>query len=445
MSIRVQCECGKKLKAKDEMAGRTSPCPDCGRMLTVPIPAPAPPAEEDEVIGLADEPARGYEDALDDPVAPPRPRRAPARAMATTAPASLGEGEGRSSPREFLYLILVLALVPLGSSIASPDRSDFGARLEAAVNHADAETKSRLEALEYREGVGLGDLLEAFPGGKVDDAAHLPHSTWVHWIYAAIAAAGFLGLALLMFPKEPKSPHHLLLAGLFTATVGIVLLLAFQLAAAATQGVWVRGRGRGIVLVLFYIVKFIGWSYASASAADSNFWLSFLGYTCGVGLCEELCKALPILSQFFGGNDRMGWRNAALWGLASGAGFGVAEGIMYSSRFYNGISPGEMYLVRFVSCAALHAIWTAAVGIVMWRRQDTLRQGEDGAGLALAVLQILAVPMVLHGLYDTLLKQDMDVYALGVGLASFAWLVLQVERARAGDDEKALARKPAWA
>ncbi|QEH34938.1 hypothetical protein OJF2_34830 [Aquisphaera giovannonii] len=458
MAIRVQCECGKKLKARDEMAGRTAPCPDCGRPLTVPHPGPSP--AEDDVIGFADAASGADDEAPARPAAPALSRELPG--SATSAPSSpsasspapapprraaaavaASPAEGRSSAREFLYLALILALVPLGISVLRPEAKDFEARLETAVEHADAETKARLGALEAREGVGLGDLLEAFPGGKLDASAHLPHSTIVHWIYGAVAAAGFLGLALLLFPGERKVPHHLLLAGLFTATVGIVLLLGFQYAAAATQGVWIRGRG--IIVLLFYVVKFIGWSYASASDPGANFWLSFLGYTCGVGLCEELCKALPILSQYFGGNDRMGWRNAALWGLASGAGFGVAEGIMYSSRYYNGISPGEMYVVRFVSCAALHAIWTASVGIAVWRGRDGLRHGQDGASLALAVLKILAVPMILHGLYDTLLKQDMDLYALGVGAASFAWLVLQVERARAGDEEPSPASKPAWA
>ena len=38
--------------------------------------------------------------------------------------------------------------------------------------------------------------------------------------------------------------------------------------------------------------------------------------------------------------------------------------------------------------------------------------------------------MVLHGLYDTLLKQQYDAIALGVALASFGWLTLQIEMAK---------------
>jgi RsiW-degrading membrane proteinase PrsW (M82 family) len=359
-----------------------------------------------------------------------------ARASATgsaKSPSPRFEEDGKSSIREYLYLVLVLALIPLVVSVLAPKSKDFEERLKAALQNAGPETQSKIKALESKEGVGLDDLIAVLPDDKLDATAHLPRSTWVHWIYAGITAAVFWVLALALFPGEKRTPHHLLLVGLFTGTVGIILLLGFQMAASATQGVWLRGRG--IVVILFYLVKFIGWSYASAGDPESNLLLSFVGFTCGVGLCEELCKALPLIG-YFRRDARMGWRGAALWGLASGAGFGVAEGIMYCSRYYNGISPADSYIVRFVSCVALHAIWAAAVGITTWRRQATIQGDIDWGTLSLSVLQILAVPMILHGLYDTLLKKDHEIWALAVGAASFAWLVVQVERARATDGEK---------
>src|SRR4051794_8802593 len=36
MAIRVQCECGRQLQARDEYAGRRTRCPDCGRELLIP-------------------------------------------------------------------------------------------------------------------------------------------------------------------------------------------------------------------------------------------------------------------------------------------------------------------------------------------------------------------------------------------------------------------------
>ena len=37
------------------------------------------------------------------------------------------------------------------------------------------------------------------------------------------------------------------------------------------------------------------------------------------------------------------------------------------------------------------------------------------------VVYYLGIVMVLHGLYDTLLKQDLELAALAVALSSFVW------------------------
>ena len=45
--------------------------------------------------------------------------------------------------------------------------------------------------------------------------------------------------------------------------------------------------------------------------------------------------------------------------------------------------------------------------------------------------------MVLHGLYDTMLTQKMDLYALLVAFASFGWLAWQIEKTSRLDAEAA--------
>jgi RsiW-degrading membrane proteinase PrsW (M82 family) len=346
-----------------------------------------------------------------------------------------------SSLREYFYLLLSLALIPLVMSVVVPDRTSVEDRLKATLDSAGPETINQIRTLEQRESSSLDDVLAVLPGDKLDARAHLPRATLWHWGYAAVTASVFWAFTLLLFPTEKRTPHHLLVVGLFTGTVGIVLLLGFQIAAAMTQGIWLRGSS--VAVLLFYIVKFIGWSYASANDPSSNLLLSFIGFTCGVGLCEELCKALPIL-MYYRRDAKMGWRGAALWGLASGIGFGVAEGIMYSSRYYNGISPADAYIVRFISCVALHAIWTASVAITLWQRQRTFQGNLEWAAYGLSILQILTVPMILHGLYDTLLKKDMDCWALAAGAATFAWFALQVEMARGTDSTTSRAARTAW-
>src|SRR5262249_55514416 len=124
------------------------------------------------------------------------------------------------------------------------------------------------------------------------------------------------------------------------------------------------------------------------------------------------------------------FRGAAIWGLASGVGFGVAEGVMYSSDFYNGVSGAETYVMRFVSCVGLHAVWSAAVAIEVHAHPKESQGIRRWPEYAAALLRVAWIPMILHGLYDTLLKKDLNLVALAVAVASFAWLVVQIERAR---------------
>lgn len=55
MSITVACACGKKLRTKDESAGKRVKCPGCGAVLTVPKPQP-PSEEEPPMVEAVDEP-----------------------------------------------------------------------------------------------------------------------------------------------------------------------------------------------------------------------------------------------------------------------------------------------------------------------------------------------------------------------------------------------------
>jgi hypothetical protein len=71
---------------------------------------------------------------------------------------------------------------------------------------------------------------------------------------------------------------------------------------------------------------------------------------------------------------------------------------MYSGDTYNGMAGIDSYVVRFVSCVALHAMWAGAVGISIARTVGDYEGVEDAMGFSLYMLRILAVPMVLHGL-----------------------------------------------
>jgi len=170
--------------------------------------------------------------------------------------------------------------------------------------------------------------------------------------------------------------------------------------------------------------------------------MSLLGFTCGVAFCEELTKVLPVL-YYMRSRGRLDWAGARYWGMASGIGFGVAEGLMYCSQFYNGIATADIYLLRFTSCVALHAVWTGASGLVVWGLREPLADEWDWGYMMNLVFRVLLVPTVLHGLYNTLLKVELHGLALVVGAVSFAWLIGLTEMMRASDP--ASRSRTAWA
>jgi len=53
-------------------------------------------------------------------------------------------------------------------------------------------------------------------------------------------------------------------------------------------------------------------------------------------------------------------------------------------------------------------MWSASVGIAIARNVDHFEGVEDAAGYGLFALRVMAVPMVLHEFYDTMLKKDMN-------------------------------------
>jgi RsiW-degrading membrane proteinase PrsW (M82 family) len=438
MSIVVSCSCGKRLRARDELAGKRAKCPGCGKALLVPPTAADP---EQDLYDVVDAPTPVP--SMPKPVAPPRPpiaaapaysppvagRAAPIAKKPVAAPA-LAQESGPQM-RQYLYWILVVTLIPLAWSTFHRVSHDVESRLNKTIS-AHPELAQKIESLG--EDASSDELFKFFPGHRIDGAL-LARDSWGHWFFAFLSGAAFFGLILLIFPRGTVDLRRLLIVGTFTATIGILFLLAVQWIADWTQGRIMYGRS--ILVIFFYIAKFIGYSYRAALDPETNFFVSCFGFTFGVGLCEEIVKALPLLVHYRDHQTSfLSWRAACLVGLISGVGFGVSEGITYSSDFYNGVVGGETYLVRFVSCVALHAAWSGAAGIFIYKHQNLLQGAESIWGVMGDAVALVSVPMVLHGLYDTLLKKDYHVLALLTAVASFVWLAWQIESARRVFDEQ---------
>lgn len=482
MPIRVRCSgCEKPLNVPEKYAGGRIRCPACDALVSVPRstgPSERPPegrsAAQEKSPGqspgqspgksstdvpddwlFGDEiPAGGGQEATSDEYGvaaasepPPQVTRKPKSTTFVTAHDSADPADSRSLPkrasatdnlplassaawRDQLFWVLLVAIAPLAISTVWQGRPTIERFKETLSQLPEEAVPDPANNGAPQAEISVDDFFAKLPEKRIV-GAHLARDSSMHWGYAALSATLFLGLLTLMFPNDAAGPSRLIWTGIITGTIGIILLLGFQWVANFTQGFNIRGRG--IVVVLFYIVKFIGYSYRAALDPENGFPLSFMGFTCGVGLCEELCKALPVV-LFLRKNPNCGWRGACVVGLASGVGFGVSEGITYSADSYNGIAEGMMYVVRFASCVALHAIWAGAVALVMNRNQDYVGDGGfDWGDSGNFILHYLAIAMVLHGLYDTLLKKDMEITALSVAVASFAWLAWLVWRERGAE------------
>lgn len=447
MTISIECtKCRKKLKAPDHAIGRRIKCPACQEVQTV-VGAPANDEESFEEPSTAspnlDDPFGGEifsSDDMEDPqarkrrIAEKRVQRERERARAEEEAAEEADQKrtkktkvraetarveadlGQPFRYHWIYLI---ALVPLALSILWPSEPTSMRLSRTLENHP--EVASQLEG----EGEDPLDFFELLPGHRIEGAL-LSRDSLVHWLFGAISAGAYLGLLFAMFPGTHKRTIRLLLVGLFTATIGIAVLLLFQVLASATGGFYVRGHGLGVLI--FLVFQLIGFSYRCALDPSIGFWGSFFGFTIGVGLCEELCKAVPV-RHYLRNHRKTGWRGACLTGLASGIGFGVSEGIMYSGSMYNGMSEGLTYLVRFVSCVSLHATWSGSVALMMYRNQDFL-DTDDWTEFLAGMGYYLSIAMVLHGMYDTLLKHDLHFVAILIGVGSYLWLAYLVRISR---------------
>jgi RsiW-degrading membrane proteinase PrsW (M82 family) len=298
------------------------------------------------------------------------------------------------------------------------DAAGFLKELEGKLKDADPLRRTvALNALEAQ--------LKKIYSGLPEPEPFLPGETWAHWGLGAVAALVFLLYFCFAYPRNQAKPGSLFMVGVLTGTIGVFMLLALQWISNAAAGF--RVLGRGILVLIWLILVAIAFSYAAADDLSNGFLLSFLGYTAGVGLLEELTKLMPLLMMIRDDRD-MSWRDACLWGLVSGAGFGVSEGIIYCTRYYNGSATEGIYLVRFISCVAMHCAWAGAAAILIWRRRDYFIGEMDWGDWVKAVFPAIFIPMVLHGLYDTLLKTDRVGWALVTGVVSCILFVFCQER-----------------
>jgi RsiW-degrading membrane proteinase PrsW (M82 family) len=186
------------------------------------------------------------------------------------------------------------------------------------------------------------------------------------------------------------------------------------------------------VLLIAYALPPLSWIVQDIEARSPLNRL--MAYVLAVGLPEELCKALTLFA-LLKRTDPLPPQSMVFYGLMSGLGFGIYEGVDYQMgrNFRYASGEAEYYLLnlaRVTTLPFLHAMWTGIAGYFIGfaglypRRQRGL------------ILIAVGLPAVLHGLYNTFNQS-----IIGLGFALLTVLALNLYLARSVEFEEALIEK----
>jgi len=157
-----------------------------------------------------------------------------------------------------------------------------------------------------------------------------------------------------------------------------------------------------IVFILWDILSLPAWPIINFfySLLDNDFWmLRLIGFIFGVGLFEELVKAIPLFIILKRAKEPYIPQTMLFYGLMSGIAFGVFEGVQYQMTVnveldYN--SAFFMNIARLTSLPFLHAVWTGIAGYFI-----AFSNLYPKYRISLLFIAIF-IPALIHGIYDTL-------------------------------------------
>ena len=140
---------------------------------------------------------------------------------------------------------------------------------------------------------------------------------------------------------------------------------------------------------------------ANASHAPGLFERA-VSFLFGVGLCEEIVKAIPLFWIFLRNREPGTVREITYLGCVSGFAFGVSEAVYYSLfyavTFVRGNMPLGVYIAvqlsRLITLPLLHAVWSGMAG-------QFIALGVEAPGRRRALIVAgVVIAAFLHGTYD---------------------------------------------
>ena len=147
---------------------------------------------------------------------------------------------------------------------------------------------------------------------------------------------------------------------------------------------------------------------------DTGFLMRIVFYLFAVGITEEMVKAVPLWIVLARSKEPLIPQTLVFYGLMSGIAFGVFEGVEYQmtvNAVLDYTSSFFLNIARLTSLPFLHAVWCGIAGYFSAFAMLYPKYRQSLYFLA------IAVPAVLHGLYDSLGGGFIGVLISFVGVA----------------------------
>ena len=184
-----------------------------------------------------------------------------------------------------------------------------------------------------------------------------------------------------------------------------------------------------ILLAIYHIPPF---GYLFELTESESIATRFVGMLTSVAIPEEICKALVLFYLVRTATAKMHPNTIVFYGLMSGLGFGIYEGVSYQMGFNRYVADTDselhtMNVMRLTTLPFIHAIWTGIAGYFIG-----LSAVYPSRKHGLIVVAIL-IPAMFHALHNTF-----GLYALATDAISI--LALLVYLAKSNEIEAELAK-----
>lgn len=217
--------------------------------------------------------------------------------------------------------------------------------------------------LLYLAGVGLAPML----------ALALAPGNWASYWLIALYFSGLWSLFFYYLFRTPQIENKICaLCYFFTGIVSVAGLLIIQAAPP--------------------------WTLLYQMAKSGDVFPRFVGMLLGVGINEELCKAAILFWLVKRPGKLMIPQSVVFYGMMSGLGFGIYEGVDYQRNINRAMEIDTAYflnMLRLTSLPFLHAIWTGIAGyFISFAALYPRRQ----YGLWIVAI---GIPALFHAIYNT--------------------------------------------